>query len=160
MSGPEKREAAWTLVKEGKLSKSEIVRLGAASEGTISEMRRVLRRLEAQDIDPEHLSWTEARLKGTEREDVNPEEWIERKAQEMVNALLKAKVGQRLSIDPQVTARALQKINPNLPHALVREWWFDDPDLRDELLSEQKEAEDAYGLLHEPEEPEAFLDPF
>ena len=48
LSGPEKREAAWKLVNEGKLSKAEIVKLGVASDGTYSLMRRVRKKLIAR----------------------------------------------------------------------------------------------------------------
>lgn len=155
LSGPEKREAAWKLVNEGKLSKAEIVKLGVASDGTIAFMRRVRNKLIAEGKDPTKLSWIEARW-GTSDFSVDDQEaWKEKKAQKIVDALLKAKIGQGLAKDPDVTALALQMLNPSLPGALVREWWFDDPDLKAEIAEELRSDEDVYGLLREPEEPEA-----
>jgi hypothetical protein len=70
MSGPEKREAAWRLVKEDKLSKADIVKRGIVSEGTVSTMRRVLKSLTEVGMNPNELSWIEARRMGVERENL------------------------------------------------------------------------------------------
>lgn len=154
MSGPEKREAAWKLVREVKLSKGEIVKRGLASEGTVSTMRKVLQKLKRDGIDPTGLSWIKARLAGVDRNDVDAEDWKEKKARKIVEALLEAKIGQGLAKDPEVTALALQMLNARLPGALVRQWWFDDPELKNELADELRREEDPYGLLEEPEDVE------
>jgi ParB-like chromosome segregation protein Spo0J len=157
MSGPEKKEAAWKLVKDGKLSKSEIVKRGVASDGTVSAMRKVLKTLEAlKDYggDLALLSWVEARRVGAEEKESDPE-WKTKKAMKIVDALKKAKIGQGFMKDPEVTALALQMLNPKLPGALARQWWFDDPDLKSEMADELRRDDDPYGLLEEPEEPEA-----
>lgn len=150
MSGPEKREAAWKLVKEGKLSKADIVKRGVASEGTVGAMRRVLKKLKDDGIDPTKLSWGQARRVGTDDNELDAEEWKEKKARKIVDALLKAKIGQGLAKDPEVTALALQMLNPTLPGALVREWWFDDPDIKSELAEELRRDEaNPYDLVEE-----------
>jgi hypothetical protein len=155
MSGLEKREAAWKLVKEKNLSKSQIIRLGIASDGTVSTMRKVLRKLEEQGKNLTTVSWVEARMIGIEHEDWDAQDWRAKKARKIVDALLKAKIGQGLAKDPEVTALALQMLNPTLPGALVRLWWFDDPELKSEMADELKKDDDPYGLLEEPEEAEA-----
>ena len=62
--------------------------------------------------------------------------------------LLAAKIGQGLAKDPDVTALALEMLNPSLPGALVRQWWFEDPDLK----SGRDEAS-PYELVEDPEDP-------
>lgn len=151
MSGPEKREAAWKLVKEDKLSKAEIVNTGAASEGTVAAMRRVLKRLLRDGFDLTGVSWTKARRAGSEYPDLDPEDWMEKKARKIVDALLVAKIGQGFGKDPDITALALQMLNPSLPGALVRQWWMEDPDLKRELADELRREEHPYELLEEPE---------
>jgi hypothetical protein len=156
MSGPEKKEAAWKLVKEGKLSKAQIVTWGVASDGTVSAMRKVLKNLKDYGTDLALLSWVEARRVGIEPKDGDPERKL-KKAMKIVDALKKAKIGQGFMRDPEVTALALQMLNPNLPGALARQWWFDDPDLKVEMADELRREGDPYGLLEEPEEPEATV---
>jgi hypothetical protein len=150
MSGPEKKEAAWKLVKEGKLSKAQIVTWGVASDGTVSAMRKVLKNLKDYGTDLALLSWVEARRVGIEPKDGDPERKL-KKAMKIVDALKKAKIGQGFMRDPEVTALALQMLNPNLPGALARQWWFDDPDLKVEMADELRREGDPYGLLEEPE---------
>jgi ParB-like chromosome segregation protein Spo0J len=150
MSGPEKREAAWKLVREGKLSKAGIVKRGVASEGTVGAMRRVLKKLKDDGIDPMQLSWIKARRVGTDDTELDADDWKEKKARKIVDALLEAKIGQGLAKDPEVTALALQMLNPTLPGALVREWWFDDPEIKSELAEELRRDEaNPYELFEE-----------
>jgi ParB-like chromosome segregation protein Spo0J len=153
LSRPEKAEAAWRLVNEGKLSKSQIVKLGLASDGTVSSMRRVRKKLMDEGEDLTKVSWAVARW-GVRATVDDPEDWKEKKAQKIVDALLKAKIGQGLAKDPEVTALALQMLNPGLPLALVWQWWSDDPDLKSEIVEELRKEEDVYELLDGPEEPE------
>lgn len=112
MSGPEKKEAAWKLVNEDKLSKAQIVKLGVASDGTVSTMRKVRKKLMNDGEDPTSFSWVMARWKSIGATVDDPEDWKEKKAQKIVDALLKAKIGQGLAKDPEVTALALQMLNP------------------------------------------------
>ncbi len=157
LSKPEKMEAAWTLVNDNKLSKAQIVKLGLASDGAIALMRKVRKKLINEGTEANRLSWAEARRFGAQFDLSDSEDWKERKAQKIVDALLKAKIGQGLAKDPEVTALALWKLNPNLPGALVRQWWYDDPDLKQEMAEELRRDGDPYGLLEEPEESEAMI---
>jgi len=59
---------------------------------------------------------------GAEAQDINAEDWKEKKARKIVEALLDAKIGHGLAKDPEVTALALQMLNSRLPGALVRQW--------------------------------------
>lgn len=154
MSGPEKREAAWKLVKENILSKAQIVKLGVAADGTVSAMRRVRKKLMDDGTDPMPLSWVDARWGAFEFDEIDPRDWKAKNAKKIVDALLKAKIGQGLCKDPEVTAMALQMLNPSLPGALVRQWWFDDPELKSELAEELKLEDDPYEAFRDPEEPE------
>ena len=155
LSGPEKKEAAWKLVNEDKLSKAQIVKLGVASDGTVSTMRKVRKKLMDDGEDPTSVSWAEARRVSLRTTVDDPEDWKEKKAQKIVDALLKAKIGQGLAKDPEVTALALQMLNPSLPGALVRQWWSDDPDLKSEIAQELRMEDDPFELLEGPQEPEA-----
>ena len=154
MSGPEKREAAWKLVTEGEMSKAQIVKLGVASEGTVSNMRKVLKKLVDEGRAPSSLSWEQARWGALELGEIDPDDWKAKRAKKIVDALLKAKIGQGLCKDPEVTAMALQMLNPSLPGALVRQWWVDDPELKNEIAEELRLEDDPYEALREPEEPE------
>jgi len=153
LSKPEKQEAAWRLVMEGKLSKREIVQLAGVSYGQVGTMRAVLEKLKSREVDAGRLSWRRARMKAQAGEpvgDIDPDAWMEAKAQKIVDALLKANIGQGLSKEPEVTALALWMLNAALPEALVRQWWVDIPEIRDEIVEELREhpeeAPDALGL--------------
>jgi hypothetical protein len=88
--------------------------------------------------------------RGALTEEIDPEGWKIAQAQKIVDALLKAKIGQGLAKDPEVTALALQMLNPALPDALVRQWWCDMPEIREEIVEELREnpedAPEALGL--------------
>jgi frataxin-like iron-binding protein CyaY len=160
LSKLEKTEAAWKLVNDNKLSKAQIVKLGLASDGTVAVMRKVRKKLVDDGKEPSRLSWVEARRSGIEFKSDDAEDWKEKKAQKIVDALLKAKIGQGLAKDPEVTALALWKLNPNLPGALTRQWFMEDPDLKSEIAHELRTEGDPYGLLEEPEEPEKTIEEF
>lgn len=146
LSEPEKKEAAWRLVKEGKLSIADTVKRGVASGRTVSAMRAVLKKLLNNGTDPAGLSWIKARMVGQEGLALDADDWRMKKAQKIVAALIKAKIGQGLAKDPSVTALALQMLNATLPGALVRQWWMDDPDLKMEIAEEFGIAEAIYGF--------------
>jgi ParB-like chromosome segregation protein Spo0J len=160
LSKLEKTEAAWKLVNDNKLSKAQIVKLGLASDGTVAVMRKVRKKLVDDGKELSRLSWVEARRSGIEFKSDDAEDWKEKKAQKIVDALLKAKIGQGLAKDPEVTALALWKLNPNLPGALTRQWFMEDPDLKSEIAHELRTEGDPYGLLEEPEEPEKTIEEF
>ena len=76
-----------------------------------------------------------------------------------MDALLKAKIGQGLAKNPEVTARALQMLNPRLPAALVPRWWMEDPDIKRESAEElQSDLANPFELLLGPEEIEDLGD--
>jgi ParB-like chromosome segregation protein Spo0J len=162
LSGPEKREAAWRLIthhKHLKLSKAEIAEKSGTAASTVANMRKVERALLEDGKDPKTYTWTKARWERPENTELSADEWRERKAKKIVDALLKAKIGQGLSKDPEVTALALQMLNPSLPAALVRQWWMDDPDLKSDLAEElRREEANPYEFLEDPEEAEQFGD--
>src|SRR5262249_1614023 len=106
--------------------------------------------------DPTLVSWTAARRAFLYSGVDDPEDWKEKQAQKIVDALLKAKIGQGLVKDPEITALALYILNPRLPLALVREWWADDPDLKSAVAAELSMEDNPYELLEEePEQPDA-----
>jgi hypothetical protein len=80
LSGPEKKEAAWRLVTEDKLSKAQIVKLGAASDGTISTMRKVRKKLIEEGKDPTSFTWVDARQASLDVMVSDPKDWKEKKA--------------------------------------------------------------------------------
>jgi hypothetical protein len=51
-------------------------------------------------------------------------------------------------------------LNAKLPGALVRQWFFEDPDLKNEVAEELRRDGDPYGQHEEPEEPEATAKEF
>ena len=162
LSGPEKREAAWKLVNEDKLSKAQIVKLGVASDGTVSTMRKVRKKLMDGGEDPTSGTWAVARLGGVHTAVNDREDWMEKEAQKIVDALLKTKIGQGLAKDPEVTALALQMLNPSLPGALVRQWWSDDPDLKNEITEELRMEDDPLSFwrgLRSLKQPKDFEKP-
>lgn len=115
----EKTQRAWSLVREGiKLSKSQIMAAAAVSEGTVANMRRLLKEfMDAGEDPPEN--WREA-LRG-----VNPpanefdEEWVDKQASEWAERLRKALPVIDSKGKVAVLARALISFSPNRVEALV-----------------------------------------
>jgi ParB-like chromosome segregation protein Spo0J len=139
LSDPEKSEAAWKLItkfKHLKLSKSEIANRSGRSPSMVATMRKAERRLIETGKDPKTLTWTKARAVGLEKAELSAQEWLEKKAQKIRDALLKANIVRELSKFPDATALALWMLNPNLPKRLIREWIVTDPDIRDEIAEE------------------------
>jgi ParB-like chromosome segregation protein Spo0J len=137
MSDPEKSEAAWKLVtkfKHLKLSKTEIANRSGRSPSMVAIMRKAERRLIENGSDPKLLTWTKARAVGLEKAELSAQEWLEKKAEKIRDALLKANIVRELSKFPDATALALWMLNPNLPKALVHAWMAQDPDMGDEIV--------------------------
>ena len=162
LSGPEKREAAWKLVtqyKHLKLSKAQIADMSGTAPSTVATMRKVDKALSESGKAPKDYTWDKARRQSDTSQEFSSEEWTEKKAKGIVDALLKAKIGQGLAKNPEVTARALQMLNPRLPAALVRQWWMEDPDIKRELAEElQSDLANPFELLLGPEEIEDLGD--
>lgn len=132
MTKSDKTEAAWRLVTTTELSIRETSILTTVSPRQVSYMRAVWKRRSA-DLEwkesIEGLLWRQVlRMEGLTKPTMEHEDWIETEAQKMVDALLKAKIGQGLMKNPDITARALAKINADLPKALIYEWGFEAPD--------------------------------
>lgn len=119
MTQEDKFEAAWTLVKEGeKHSKREIRELTTVSDGTIATMRRVLREHPEARDEP----WRRAqRLQFDQPDEFDHESWVDEKAQKMAKELARH-IGDRLTKWPDVTAKALELVNANLPQQLIEHW--------------------------------------
>jgi ParB-like chromosome segregation protein Spo0J len=129
MTKQDKMEGTWRLVKEGNLSISQTSDTTGASPSQISIMRNVWTRLcadkEYKDGAAE-LSWARARMAVAGIEIEVDDEWKQKEAQKLVDALLKAKIGQGLMKHPDITAMALAMINERLPRTLVWEWFGSD----------------------------------
>ena len=145
MTRHDKSEASWRLVKDGRLTKSEISNLTTASPRNVGYMRKSLAELrKGFGEDVASITWSEAlRLKSGRQ--TQAKDWKNEQAQKLLDALLKANIGQGLMKNPDVTAMALQRLNPRLPAALIREWWYDEPAVVEELNT-AKSADDAFDL--------------
>jgi hypothetical protein len=131
MSKQDKMEGTWSLVKEGELTAKKISDITGSSERQIYYMRSTWKEIrelpeEEQRRDPKELTWAQARA-ALDGEDLKPDDdWKEKETQKLVDALLKAKIGQGLMKHPDVTAEALARINGKLPETLVWEWFNSD----------------------------------
>lgn len=95
-------------------------------ESTVSNMRaalRKLRQLEVPEEDILEMSWNRARLRAQGTEDqAELEDWREAEAQKLIDDIVRAKLGGRLTKNPDITAIALAKLHDGLPQALMAEW--------------------------------------
>jgi hypothetical protein len=72
-------------------------------------------------------SWNMARRRAQgHTEDQELEDWREAEAQKLVDAIINAKLGARLTKNTDITAIALAKLNEELPQALMAEWMAED----------------------------------
>ena len=60
--------------------------------------------------DPKTYTWSKARREGPENAELSADEWRERKAKRIVDALLKAKIGQGLSKDPDIKSELAEEL--------------------------------------------------
>lgn len=125
MAREEKLNAAWRFVIGTGLSKAEIIRAAGVSEGSVSNMRKAMRRIAAaypeQSLDD--LTWRQAdRLaKGLEPlQNVGSDDWIESKARELALSFQRH-FKDRLWRQPEVFARAIEIYDPRLLEQL-RDW--------------------------------------
>jgi hypothetical protein len=126
LSRGEKFDAAFRMVKRDEKTYEQIKDITTVSVRTIATMAGVLRdHPEAKDY-----AWGRARaLQFPKREENDRHDWREEKAQKLAKQLIK-NVGVGFVRDADITARALEIIDENLPAALVREW----PDRAQEVL--------------------------
>jgi hypothetical protein len=80
-----------------------------------------------QPVDPMKLTWAKARdiWQGRSAATYTDEErdtWKERKAQEIVDLMQRTNVAAGLMQDMEVTAMALQRLDGDLPIALMEQW--------------------------------------
>jgi hypothetical protein len=131
MTAKDKTEAAWRLVKQGKPGEwpdsiSEIQELCGVGKGTVNRMRAVWTELHnGQHGDVKELkglSWgkAQAKLKGTGTQAFDEDSWLEERAQNLANDIARTKL--HLSKDIEVTALALEMLDPGLPAALMAHW--------------------------------------
>ena len=131
MTTKDKTEAAWRLVKEGKPGEwpdsiSETMKLTGVGKGTVNRMRDAWTELlngQYGDVtELRCLSWrrAQAELKGTGTQAFDEDSWLEERAQNLANDIIRYKL--YLSKKPEVTALALEMLDPGLPAALMAHW--------------------------------------
>jgi hypothetical protein len=163
MTKEDKQEAAWRLVKlQDGSSREQISEWTTVSTSNISNMRRVLKKLQGLERGPDvipiaDLTWRRALREDWAAEDGRKEwdadEWKEREANEIVEALMKANIGFTLKKQPEITAMALERLDANLPEALMKEWVHRlDPEFLVGFITDQlhEEAAKAWTALQEP----------
>lgn len=109
----EKTQRAWQLVISGLgYSKSQVIKATQAADGTVAEMRRVLKWFEAQDAEPSD-SWSLARWKfkqgdvNQQQPDFDREAILEEKANKVSLALRKRFHRFRTDEDAMIFARGI-----------------------------------------------------
>jgi hypothetical protein len=132
MTAKDRTEAAWRLVKQGKPGEwpdsiSDIKAMCNVGKGTVDRMRDVWTELLNGQYgddkhDPRSLTWKQAWAKhnGAKKEDFDYDSWLEERAQNLANDIARAKL--HLAKDIEVTALALEILDPNLPAALMAHW--------------------------------------
>lgn len=132
MSNPEKKALAWRLSTCTKLSKARIVRDSGMSDGFMAGMFRIRKKLLTEKglsiADLAGMSWHDAQKQAagdaSEEEAIDRDAWLEEKAQDMANRILKA-IGKQGQLNHEVLARALDIYDCRLPDSL-REFWDDE----------------------------------
>jgi hypothetical protein len=163
MTKENKQEAAWKLVRlQDGSSREQISEWTTVSTSNVSNMRRVLKKLQelergADAIPIDELTWRRALREDWATEDGGKEwdadEWKEREANEIVEALMKANIGFTLKKQPEITAMALEKLDPSLPEALMKEWVYRlDPEFLVGFIKDQLDegAATAWTALQQP----------
>jgi hypothetical protein len=145
MTTKDRSEAAWRLTKAYKPGEwpdsiSETMDLCAVGKGTVNRMRAAWTELhngqyEGDKNNLKNLSWGQAqsKLKGSGRQEFEKDSWLEERAQNLANDIARAKL--HLAKDIEVTALALEMLDPGLPAALMEHWGpprLFDPDEVDE----------------------------
>jgi hypothetical protein len=167
MTKEDKQEAAWRLVKlQDGSSREQISGWTTVSTSNISNMRRVLKKLQglergADAIPIADLKWKRALREDWEAEDGGKnwdvDDWKEREANKIVEALMKANIGFMLRQQPEITAIALERLDSNLAEALMAEWLYR-PENEDFIvgLIEDRLDEEAANAWKASQEPKMF----
>lgn len=140
-----KYEAAWHLnqvkTPEGRYaySKATIHKMTTVSDGLIGKMRKVL---EEHGEEVSHKQWRQVKHLqwGRQDQEFDVDDWKEGKAKEIAEKLM-ASVSTNLVHNPDILARALEIISPNLPAALISEWLSVAYDLVEERREELEGCE-------------------
>jgi ParB-like chromosome segregation protein Spo0J len=132
ISKRDKLNAAWRLVKQEYEGDSirTIARDANVSTSTVDNMRATLRTLKSMSVEADDIrdmTWNTARLRAQGREEYQElEDWREAEARKLVDAIVNAKLGTRLTKNTDITAIALAMLNEGLPQALMAEWTAED----------------------------------
>jgi hypothetical protein len=140
MSKREKSEAAWALVKEGRCSKSEIAELATVGLRTVGNMRATWKALREKEPEGAALdyTWTDAlRWAHGWAPDDDADDWKEREAQKIVDALRRHKIAGPLLKHLDITAIALERLDPHLPAFLMHEWAASHLEVVEELAARE-----------------------
>ncbi|MET3911902.1 hypothetical protein ABID59_006269 [Bradyrhizobium sp. S3.3.6] len=128
MTTKERTEATWELVKLGKPGEwpdsiAETRELTGAGKGTVNRMREAWTKLHSGQYEGiAGLSWRQAiaKLDGKEQQAFDEASWLEERAQNLANDIERAKL--HLSKNPEITALALEMLDPGLPAELMAHW--------------------------------------
>jgi hypothetical protein len=131
MTREDRTAAAWRLTKGCKPGEwpdtiSETMALCCVGKGTVNRMRAAWTELHngqhGDEKELKGLSWrqAQAKLKGMGTRAFDEDSWLEERAQNLANDIARAKL--HLSKDIEVTALALERLDPGLPAALMAHW--------------------------------------
>jgi ParB-like chromosome segregation protein Spo0J len=109
-------EAAWKMVKAGKLSRAEITRRTSVRRSTLTNMRSVLAEFGKR---ASVRTWAEARRLRRDQDAPSGDDWKEAAAREIALQLAK---GPKQTTDPELLAMALAMAKEGLPAQLTTEW--------------------------------------
>jgi hypothetical protein len=109
-------EAAWKLVKEGKLNRAEITRLTSVRRSTLTNMRSGLAEFGKR---ASFRTWAEARRLRRDQEMLSVDDWKQAAAREIALHLAR---GPKQTTDPELLAMALTMAKEDLPEQLAAEW--------------------------------------
>jgi hypothetical protein len=123
-------EAAWKMVKAGKLSRAEITRRTSVRRSTLTNMRSVLAEFGKR---ASVRTWAEARRLRRDQDAPSGDDWKEAAAREIALHLAK---GPKQTTDPELLAMALAMAKEGLPVSLTAEW----PDVVHEVLLKAAEG--------------------
>ena len=144
MTHEDKSAAAWELTKTTELSKEQVHTLAAVSIGTVGNMRRVWKLVQASCVengrDPMDLTWSAARMMEHGKLFPTNDDWKSAQIEKLTEILLEH-AGFELTQHPDITAKAIRKLSPELPAQLIAEWTYD----------EQGAIEQAFQELREPD---------
>ena len=150
MTTKDRIEAAWSFVKKGKPgawpdSISDTQELCGVGKGTVNRMRdawtELLNGQYGNVGELKDLSWrqAQAKLKGTGTQTFDEDSWLEERVQNLANDIERAKL--HLSKNPEITALALERLDPGLPAALMALWEprrrFDPDEIDEDELDEE-----------------------